>query len=155
MPYEPDQEPELHAAQDQDARVAERQPDVLDLLRPPFGLEPFADDASLIVVEPRRVFRTIGQREQQHDAGDRRGQSLDQEEPLPARDAELAVEAEQVAGERAADDGRDRNRHHEPGDDPRAVLAGEPGGEIERDAREEAGLGGAEQQAQRVEAVGT
>ena len=31
--------------------------------------------------------------------------------------------------------------------------AGKPGAEIERDAREEAGFGGAEQQAQRVEAV--
>ena len=136
MPYEPTRNPNCTPARISTRGSLSASRDVLDLLRPPFGLEPFANDAPLIVVEPRRVLGTIGQHEQQHDAGNATGKSFDQEQPLPARDAERPSIPSSIAGERAADDGRDRNRHHEPGDDPRAVSDREPGGEIERDARE-------------------
>ena len=65
-----------------------------------------------------------------------------------------AVELEDEARERAADDRRQRNREHEPRDRARAVLRRVPVAEVIDDAGQEAGLRDAEQEPQHVEAVG-
>ena len=64
-----------------------------------------------------------------------------------------AVELQQEAGQRGRDEARDRDRRHEAGGDPAAIALREPVGQIEDHAREEAGLGHAEQEAQGIEAV--
>jgi hypothetical protein len=67
-------------------------------------------------------------------------------QPVPA------VELEDDAGERPADDRRQRNREHEPRHRPRSVLRGVPIAEVINDARQEPGFRDAEQEAQHVEA---
>ncbi len=57
-------------------------------------------------------------------------------------------------GDRRAEEGRDRDRDHEDPDDPRPVGRGEPVGQVEDHAREEAGLGDAQQEAQADERPG-
>ena len=71
---------------------------------------------------------------------------------MPAREASDAVQAEQGARERTADDARDGNRGHEARDRAGALDCGEPVGEIENHAREKTCLDHAEQGAQRVKA---
>ncbi|MGI4796471.1 MAG: hypothetical protein ACRYG8_20910 [Janthinobacterium lividum] len=63
------------------------------------------------------------------------------------------VHLDQGAGNRAADQRGDRDGEEELGENAGAVVDREPVREIQRDAGEEAGLGGAEQQAGAVEAV--
>ena len=80
------------------------------------------------------------------------GDRLDEEHPLPAVQPGDALEVEDEAGDRRADDGRDRDGEHEQADDAGAIGRGEPQRQEEDDAGEEAGLGDAEQQAHDVEA---
>src|SRR6185312_10414228 len=62
------------------------------------------------------------------------------------------VQAEDQSGDRRAEHGGQRDRGHEPADDASAIDRREPQGEVEDDAREEAGFGGAKQDADDVEA---
>ena len=79
--------------------------------------------------------------------------ALNKEQPLPAGEPGRAVEAGQdQAGDRRPDHARQRHGGHEQPDDLGALLGREPVGEIEDHAREEPRLGGAEQEADDVEA---
>ena len=63
-----------------------------------------------------------------------RRQPVDEEQPMPALQAEQAVNLEQRARDRAADHGGERDRSHEQRDDARALPCRKPISEIEDDA---------------------
>ena len=78
---------------------------------------------------------SVSSRKVTNEQDDGRGR-LDEEQPLPAREAEEPVHLHQQATERRADDLRGEvggleGRHH-----PRAVVGGEPPGQVEHHARE-------------------
>ena len=126
MPYDPTRNPNCTPARISTRDVAQRQREALHFLRassrPPAAR---ARCGARRRVSHVGVLRAGRQAHEQHDADDHRRQAFDDEQPLPARQAEPAVEREQQPRQRAADHRRDRDRHHEPGDDPRAVLARE------------------------------
>ena len=151
-----DEEPELHAARGGSRAHRERPP---RSRRTSFGRrsrgEPLADDAALLVGEPRHVLgRSASSHSRLRPTKTTGRPSRRNSHCHPARPPMPSMPSSQ-SGDRAADDRRHRDRHHEPRDDARAVLRREPRRQVERHAREEAGFGGAEQQPQHVEAVRT
>ncbi len=72
---------------------------------------------------------------------------------MPAGDAEPLVEFEQQARHRAGDKGGGGDADQKPRIDAGAVFRGKPKREVEGGAGKEAGLGGAQQETQAVEAV--
>ena len=105
------------------------------------------------VGQPRGVLGALGHHVQHHEAQDDDRQPFENEQPLPAGHPGNAVHLEQRPRQRAADDRRDRDRHHEPRDDAGAVLGRKPVAEVERHTRKKPRLGGAEQEAEEVEAA--
>ncbi len=102
--------------------------------------------------EPLGLVGRIGQI-REHDETEHDGrQPLEQEQPLPAFETVPAVELEQQARKRPPTTVDERNCDHEPRHGARAFRAGKPVAEVVDDARQEAGLGDAEQEAQHVEA---
>src|SRR6185436_12447881 len=96
--------------------------------------------------EPLGLVRRIGQI-REHDETERDGRgTLEQEQPVPALKTVPAVELEQQARERLADDGRERNGDHKPRHGARALRAGKPAAQVIEDAGQEARLGDAEQE---------
>ena len=137
MPYEPTRKPNCTPASMQHANVPERRPEVPDLFRPPLGCRGAPHHA--------RFSSGVSQRASSGRSGSSRsstmpttttGRPSDDEQPLPAGKPERAVQAQQYARHRTADHRRDRNRHHEPRDDARAVLRREPGREDRTRCRE-------------------
>jgi len=112
-----------------------------------------APPAALVVGQPARVRRTVGEVEEcDHGENDRR-ERLDDEEPLPAPQAARAVEAEQRRRHGRAQRRGKRNGGHEIADDPRPVGGGEPQREEKDDAGKEPGLREAEQDPQEIERI--
>ncbi len=136
-------------AQRQNLRVGQCLQDAMalhSLAMVEFVFLPPDQPVALIGGEPFGVRRFLGQVEIDHDGEDYRGNGFEDEDPLPAFQAETAVEIEHEAGQRRADHRRQRDGGHEHADDPAAVGGGEPERQVEDDAGEEAGLGGAEQE---------
>ena len=103
-----DQESELREREDNDAHVADGDRQVPDLPRARLSLQPLADDAALLVVQPCHILETIGKEPQQADTEEHDRQPLDQKQPLPAGDTRRAVQTEQPSRHRPANDGRHR-----------------------------------------------
>ena len=103
-------------------------------------------------LQPRRVLRTIGQQHPGDDAHDDGRQRLDQEQPLPALQAEPPVHRQQPRRHRRPDDQRDHAGRLEDSHHARAVIGREPPGQVQHDARIEARFGQAQQEADAVEA---
>ena len=105
------------------------------------------------LVHPFHLLRAVRQ-VTQHRPGqqDRRGAD-DDEQPLPAVQAEDAVHAEQTAGHRAGDHHRDGLGKDEQPEDLAAMANREPLGDVVQNAREEPGFGRTEQKAHHIEAV--
>ena len=97
-------------------------------------------------LQPARLGRAVAQQDQAGGGEQHRRQALGQEDPLPAGDAEPAVQRQQMAGDRPADDAGRRADGVEHAHRPAAVAGREPAGHEERDAGEEARLGHAEQE---------
>ena len=112
------------------------------------GHEPLA----LIRQQPMGISGLIGQVGEHDERQDQRRRRLQDVEPLPAMQAEHPVHAEQHAGDWRADHRGERDGGHEHADDARPLGSREPQGEEEDDAREEAGLGKAQQHADDVKA---
>ena len=108
------------------------------------GLEP----VFLVVVQPCRVPRRVGQEPEVEDAEQHRWNALEHEEPLPSREAADALHRiHDRAGDGVAQDVGHGDCEHEPGDDPRPQGRGKPGGQVIDDARKEPRLGHAEEHA--------
>ena len=106
----------------------------------------------LLVGQEGRLLRGVGQQEVGGDAGGDGQQTLDEEHQLPALDpAQVVTEADQPAGQRPADHLGERLGQVEDREQPDPHLVREPGREVEDHAREQAGLGHAEQEAERDE----
>ena len=115
-------------------------------------LEVVAQHLLLGRLQPMRVFGFVLQIQEGHDAQHRRRQALHQEQPLPAVPAIDAVHPlHDAAGQRPGDDPGDGRRGHEDGDHLSTLCRRVPEGQVQDDAGEEAGLEGAEQEAQHVE----
>ena len=105
----------------------------------------------LLGPQPCRVLRTIGQQHPGDDAHDDGRQCLDQEQPLPALQAERPVQRQQPRRHRRPDDQRDHAGRLEDSHHARAVIGREPPGQVQHDARIEARFGQAEHEADAVE----
>ena len=120
------------------------------LLLLPLGGEPRLQPVPLILVEPRRLRRTVGQVEDDAEGHEDRGQRFEDEKPLPAVEPP-AGDVQQRARDRGADDGGEGDGEHEQRDHPGAVDRWEPQGQVIDDSGEEPRLRDAEEEAERVE----
>ena len=109
---------------------------------------------AFVIRKPSGVLRVLGHVEEHDDPQHDRRQTLEKKQPLPPRQAGDAVHRQQRARHRPADDAGGQRRRHERGNRARALARGKPLRQVIDDAREEAGLGGAEQKAQHVETGG-
>ena len=117
-----------------------------------FALHVAAQPVPVVGREPSRLLGSIGQVEEGQHAEHHRREALDQEQPLPAVETGEPVQLQERFGDRCADHHRDRGGGHEEGAGPGPLAGGDPIREVEDHSGEEAGLGQAEQDAQRVEA---
>ncbi|MNZ87247.1 hypothetical protein D3C78_1060980 [compost metagenome] len=109
----------------------------------------------LLVAQPAGLFRSVGQPEPAEQAEQHRRGAGEEEQHLPVAQAEPAVQmGHDRAGQRTADDPGDHPGHDEGGGDAPAQRGGEPVGEVENDAGEEAGLGHPQQEAGEDQLVG-
>src|SRR5580698_10546513 len=96
--------------------------------------------------EPGLLFRSkpccfgeaVGQKLEDHETEEYGGQALDEKQPLPAGEAELAAEAEEPACERAHDDRAEREGDIKAADGAGAHAGGEPEREVVDDSGKEA-----------------
>ena len=107
----------------------------------------------LLARQPVRLLRLIGQEEEHDDADDHGRDRLEDVHDLPALEPPKAVEAQQRGRDRRSQRDRDRQRQGKARVDTGAIAIREPVGEVEDEAGEQAGLGKAEQEADRHEAV--
>jgi hypothetical protein len=154
QPVDGDLDREVHEAEVEDAAVEQGPPPgepVGLLLLGVLGVEGGLQLGALGLGEPGGLGRAVGEVEEGDHADDHRDQALDHEHPLVSPQAEEAVELHEGARERAADDVRERQAHVEQRGRLRPAAAREPVGEVQDHAREEAGLGDAEEEAEDVE----
>jgi hypothetical protein len=117
-----------------------------------FRVEPPLQPFALVGREPRSLGGSVAQHRSTEAGENDRGDALDDEHPLPARDAEPAFEFEQMRRQRRADHAGEGATGVEDAHHPAAIAGGEPAGHEVGDAREEPGLGDAEQEARDHEA---
>ena len=115
----------------------------LRLLRPQGLFQPGA----FFVVKPGGFCRRVSQDQRAGDSQQQGGQALSQENPLPARETEIAVQRQQIAANGAANDSGGGAGGIEHAHRLAAMPGGEPLGQEERDAREEPGLRQTQQEA--------
>jgi hypothetical protein len=152
---EADDDAEIKEAQHEHARPRQRLAELgIAGFSRGFGLgrERASERRPLFLTEPTGVLGPVVEKFERDHAEDDRRQALDDEQPMPALQAEQSMHLEQRARDRASDHGGKRHRRHEQRDDARAFPRRKPISEIEDDAREEAGFGDAQQEAQRIEA---
>ena len=116
--------------------------------------QPLDQPVALVLVQPGRFGRRAGQVAQRDEADDQGRQGFEDEHPLPAGETGNPIELQQGARQRAGDEAGDRDRRDEGCGHAPAPLLGEPQGDVEDDAREQAGLGDAEQKPHQIEAPG-
>ncbi len=114
-----------------------------------------AEPVTLFLGEELRLLGLVGQHEIGHDADDHGGDALGEIHDLPALQSEQPVQAHQRRRDRRARRDRHRQADQEARDDARVVAGGEPVGEVEDEAGEEAGFGHAQQEAHDAEAHGS
>ena len=146
-------EAEVDERQGPDATVAEDRADAVALvtagLRGGLSGELTGQPLLLVVVEPLGLRRAVGEVEPRDDADDDGRQTDAEEHEPPALQAEDPVLADQPAGQGGADDRRERLGQVEETEDAAAVPGRDEHAEEEDRAREEAGLGDTEKEAQR------
>lgn len=111
------------------------------------------EDCALMGGQPFGVGEAVAEQEVGEGAEDDRWNTLQQEHPLPAREATLARRevVEDPAGEWAAEQAGHRDCRHEQGHDPPTAEGREPLREVQHYAREKARFSGTGKQAQGVE----
>ena len=152
---EPDCAAEIDEAQHQHARSSEGVPEI-GITRVPRGLGFSRKDrferVPLLAREPVCVVGPVVEKKECDDSERHGGQTLENEQPVPAFESAESVQLEERAGYRPSHHRCDRYCQHEQGDDARPLARGEPIGEIKDDAGEEARFSHAEQEAHHVEA---
>ncbi len=112
------------------------------------------DPGALVFGEPLGLLGAVGEQVEEGDAEEDRWDAFDEEEPLPAAEAEVSVEVEECAGDEAHEDEAERQGDEEAADGAGAEVGWEPMREVEDDAGKEAGFGDAEEEARGVELPG-
>src|ERR1700730_359783 len=102
--------------------------------------------------EPVRRCRPVGHEGQNGEGEQHRRHRFDDEEPLPASQAQNAVELQQSAGNRRRDRVRTRDRQKQRSDNAGAVFGGEPIGEIKDHAGEKPGFSNTEKKSEHQKA---
>ncbi len=113
-----------------------------------------AQPLAIVGGEPLRHLRPVGEVPQGDQAQDDGGQAFDEEEPLPAVQAEASVELQERFRDGCPGHHGHGRRGHEERPGPGPLARGDPVGEIQDHSREEAGFGETQQDTQRVEARG-
>ena len=148
-------EAEVDERQGPDATVLEHRAHAVLLvaagLRGRLGGQLTVEPVLLVLVEPLGLGRVVGQVEPRDDADDDGRQADAEEHEPPAFEAEDAVLADEPAGQRGADDGRERLGQVEQAEDAAAVASRHPQAQEEDRAGEEAGLGDTEEEPQRAQ----
>ncbi|TKW48863.1 hypothetical protein CTA1_11173 [Colletotrichum tanaceti] len=153
---------EVHGGEEPEVGVGDRLArhlavPVLVLHRGRKGAEALDGEGPLLGRQPGGRLRVVGQHEPDHDADDDGGDSFlrtnQDEEPLPTGEAALAVEEGDARGEEAAKGAGDGDGGGKDGHAGGALLGLVPEAEVHHDAREEAGLGEAEHDADGEEAA--
>src|SRR5262245_66390284 len=80
-----------------------------------------------------------------------RGDSFDDEHPLPSTEAKPSVGFKECCRDRRADKARNRNGDHEQTADPSAVVGGKPISELQNHAGEESCFSSPEQKPHQIE----
>src|ERR1035437_616471 len=109
------------------------------------------DGGALGFGEPGRVGGAVGENVEEGAGEDDGGEGFDQEEPLPAAEAESPVKGHERSGERAHDDGAARERDVEARDRAGSHVRRIPLPQVEDDSWKEAGFGHAQEEAGDVE----
>ncbi len=109
------------------------------------------EPAPVVRRQPAGLVGSIGHHFKGEESQKNRRQPFNQEEPLPAFEAERAVECEERLRQRRTDNDGDRRRHHEQRARACAVGGGNPVRQVKHYPWEEPGLGDAEQDARRHE----
>ncbi len=139
---------EIVEREQQHLRVPERARDADLAVRldgPALAIDLGAEPRALVLAEPARLGRPVGQIDQHHEADKERRHRLGDEHPFPAGEAQPSVELEEPRRHRRAGRHRHWQRQGEPRHDAAAMPVGKPVGEIEDDAGKEPGLGDAQQ----------
>ena len=113
-----------------------------------FGHQPL----TLFVAQPGRLLWRIRQVFEDHAEQQHARDPFNQEEPLPAFEAQRAIQLQQRRRDRSTNGQRDRDGEHENRDDACAVTHREPVGEVQNDRREEARFSHTQQEAHDQEA---
>ncbi|MCY1359325.1 hypothetical protein D9M69_458890 [compost metagenome] len=117
--------------------------------------QPAAQSALLLVAQPADLLEALRQLAPDQEAEQGHRQTLDEEHPLPAAQAEEVVEAvENPARQWPADHAGHGHGNGEQRGHLAAAMSREPAVDVDQDAGEETGLGHAEKQAQGIEAFG-
>ena len=103
------------------------------------------DPETLVVGEPFGLGGSVGEKDEEGNAEKHCGQAFDEEEPLPAAQAEVSIEIEKRAGDESHEDRAEWQGDVEAADGAGAQLSREPLHEIEDDSGKKAGLGHAKQ----------
>lgn len=111
------------------------------------GAEALDGEGALLGGEPSGGLGVVREHEPDHDADDDGGDALEDEEPLPTREATLAVEEGDARGEETAKGAGDGDGGGEDGHAGGALLGFVPEAEVHHDTGEETGLGEAEHDA--------
>ena len=101
--------------------------------------------------QPSCLSRSLRQHLQNHHAEYRRRQSLKEEQPLPAREPQLAAQTQQPPGQRAHRHRTQGQGNIEPAHRPRSHPRWKPQRQVIDDAGKEPGLGHAQQEPQQIE----
>jgi hypothetical protein len=109
--------------------------------------------APLVVRQPARLLRPVGEIPQRDDAEHDRRHPLDQKQPLPPVEAGDAAQRQQRPRQRRAEYARRHAGGRKLRERLRPLGRGEPEGEIQHDAGKESGFRGAEQEPHGVEAA--
>src|SRR5437773_3073069 len=105
------------------------------------------DPLALVFAEPFGLGGGVGEKEEEDHAEKNGRHALDEKEPLPAAEAELAVEVQKRAGDESHEGGAKGEGDVETADGAGAQLGRKPLHEVEDDSGEEAGLGHAAEEA--------
>ena len=103
-------------------------------------------------MQPLRLLGTIRQEDQRNHAEHDGRESFDEEQPLPTREPEPAVERQQRFRERSTDEHGDRRGRHEQRTGSSAFRRRNPVGQVQHHPGEEPCFGDAEQHPHRIEA---
>src|SRR6185369_1193470 len=112
----------------------------------PVAIQTSLQPVALVRRQPSRVCGTVGQHEQARQPEQYCRNAFDDEHPLPAANAEPAIETEKRSRDWRSQETGNGNSDCEERDDARTVLGWKPVGEVQHHPRKESCFGSAEEE---------